>query len=665
MAELVGVVASGISIGALAAQIAASISKLKSYWDEIQEAPDDIASLIEEISDLHMLLADIEDDQRRNPMFSLLLDGVASSRCLEHCKRAADRLSELVDEVATDIQSSSGVKRRWASAKVVLKKDSLEKYRSKLERTIRLMTLSHQCYTRALVQLQPDIIVSKLKQLSAPEPNTDSNLRDVDLISSEQLAVSSSTASLNRTRSMSNEITGSYAFWIPMLSIHYERASVYSTQSHTQNEEVDKRLKSLHKLRARMRGPISILNRFWEISGHNAENGWKISIRTYNIISFDSLTFKYTAEGNIEGLKDLFGKGEASPYDATPGGDTLLFTAVECGNAQLCRFLIEQGAEAEPGVGVLSPLTTAIIISGAWGYKNGEEILRLLLQHGSNSPTTSSMRYYRGNVEGFQLLTNHMDIEYQRLPIDERVNLAISLMENVPYTKPELVRVALGQWSLDTSVINVIDYRGKTLFHAVAFTIGRLTSLGFAWKRPGNERYILPEYEPKKYWLEYVQSWRLLLKEIITAGADLHIISQDGKSPLLSLLGGIFSNYCIYGSRLIPAILKMWLDDLRDSGVDILKYGMIERRLLERGVLNRTLRYEDCQLGYYHTRFVYPRHPSWRLINFTYGANPEDWFVWGSDIWDGIAGEFWTMVENTGRQMPGAWVENSEDEDSD
>ena len=182
---------------------------------------------------------------------------------------------------------------------------------------------------RALVQLQPDIIVSKMKQLSAPDPNTDSNLRDVDLISSGQPAASSSTASLNRTPSMSSEITGSYAFWIPMLSIYYERASVSSTQSHMKNEEVNKRLKSLHKLRARMRGPISILNRFWEISGHNAENGWKISIRTYNIIPDNSLTFRYTFEGNIEGLKDLFGKGEASPYDATTSGNTLLFVGRE------------------------------------------------------------------------------------------------------------------------------------------------------------------------------------------------------------------------------------------------------------------------------------------------------------------------------------------------
>jgi hypothetical protein len=115
-----------------------------------------------------------------------------------------------------------------------------------------------------------------------------------------------------------------------MLSIYYERASVHSTQSHTQNEEVNKRPKNLHKLRARMRGPISILNRFWEISGHNAENGWKISIRTYNIIPYNSLTYRYTVEGNMEGLKDLFSKGEASPYDATTHGHTLLFVGREC-----------------------------------------------------------------------------------------------------------------------------------------------------------------------------------------------------------------------------------------------------------------------------------------------------------------------------------------------
>jgi hypothetical protein len=131
--------------------------------------------------------------------------------------------------------------------------------------------------------------------------------------------------------------------------------------------------------------------------------------------------------------------------------------------------------------------------------------LRLLLEHGSNSPTTSFMAAYRGNLEGFQLLANHMDIEYHRLAVDERVSLAISLMREVPFTKPELVRVALGQWPLGASVINVFGKQGTTLFHAVAFTIGRMTSLQFALKRPENERYNLPVYEPKRDWLERVQ----------------------------------------------------------------------------------------------------------------------------------------------------------------
>lgn len=47
MAEVLGVLASGISVGTLAAQIVNSVTKLKSYWDEIKEAPEDIKLLIE------------------------------------------------------------------------------------------------------------------------------------------------------------------------------------------------------------------------------------------------------------------------------------------------------------------------------------------------------------------------------------------------------------------------------------------------------------------------------------------------------------------------------------------------------------------------------------------------------------------------------------------
>jgi hypothetical protein len=42
MAELIGVVASGISIAQLTGQIANSLVKLRGYWDQVKDAPDEI-----------------------------------------------------------------------------------------------------------------------------------------------------------------------------------------------------------------------------------------------------------------------------------------------------------------------------------------------------------------------------------------------------------------------------------------------------------------------------------------------------------------------------------------------------------------------------------------------------------------------------------------------
>lgn len=148
MAEVIGVVASGLTIGSLAAGITSSIVKLKSYWDQVQNAPEDVRDLIEELEDLSYLLADIADDQQSNPMSSLIFDSTSASRCLQHCKRGADRLVELTDNLSTDLDASNGLRRKWASAKVMLKKDQVDRYKAKLERAIRLLSLSQQIYTR-------------------------------------------------------------------------------------------------------------------------------------------------------------------------------------------------------------------------------------------------------------------------------------------------------------------------------------------------------------------------------------------------------------------------------------------------------------------------------------------------------------------------------------
>ena len=148
MAEAIGVVASGMAIGTLATGITSSIVKLKSYLDQVQDAPEDFQDLIEELEILSLVLADIEDDQRQNHMSSLILDSTPTSRCLQHCKQGADRLNELTNNLSTDLDACSKFKRKRASAKVVLKKSQIDRYKVKLERAIRLLSLSHQIYMR-------------------------------------------------------------------------------------------------------------------------------------------------------------------------------------------------------------------------------------------------------------------------------------------------------------------------------------------------------------------------------------------------------------------------------------------------------------------------------------------------------------------------------------
>jgi hypothetical protein len=147
MAEVLGVIASGVSIGSLVGQIASSVMKLKSYMDLVRDAPEDIRILVE-IEDLQLLISDIEDDRARNPYTDLLLESGSASRCLAHCRRGVERLRNVVDAMAADFSSMKPMKRNWVAASVVWKRDKVEKYKAELASAVRLLTLSHQIYTR-------------------------------------------------------------------------------------------------------------------------------------------------------------------------------------------------------------------------------------------------------------------------------------------------------------------------------------------------------------------------------------------------------------------------------------------------------------------------------------------------------------------------------------
>lgn len=74
----------------------------------------------------------------------------------------------------------------------------------------------------------------------------------------------------------------------------------------------------------RLRFPLWITTRVWELKVFTLQNGWTTTFRTYNIIPHGSPVFELCINGDIQGLKELFASRKASPFDMDADGRTLL-----------------------------------------------------------------------------------------------------------------------------------------------------------------------------------------------------------------------------------------------------------------------------------------------------------------------------------------------------
>jgi hypothetical protein len=143
MAEL-GIIASGISIASIAIQTADSVLKLKTFWDSVKEASEDVAYLIEEIEVLGLVLAGIADGNTQNGESPVEIESTAAARCLELCKRGADTLRKLVEDLASEI----GRRKKWGGVKTTLKRNTVERLRERLRSAQTMMLLAEQTYAK-------------------------------------------------------------------------------------------------------------------------------------------------------------------------------------------------------------------------------------------------------------------------------------------------------------------------------------------------------------------------------------------------------------------------------------------------------------------------------------------------------------------------------------
>jgi hypothetical protein len=133
MAEVVAIVASGISIAQIAGSVASSVAKINDYWNQIKAAPNDIKHLLREIDSLSLILRHIQDDFTRSALPDVVFDNSCTWRTLELCQSCAIKLEELVNKLAEDIEGKTKLRKRFGSLRAVLKNGDIKGLKRRLK----------------------------------------------------------------------------------------------------------------------------------------------------------------------------------------------------------------------------------------------------------------------------------------------------------------------------------------------------------------------------------------------------------------------------------------------------------------------------------------------------------------------------------------------------
>ncbi|RHZ62494.1 hypothetical protein CDV55_102551 [Aspergillus turcosus] len=395
------------------------------------------------------------------------------------------------------------------------------------------------------------------------------------------------------------------------------------------------------------RTPLLFVDKFWNMNITGITSGWNFSIRSYNVIPDDSAIISHCEDGNIEEIQRLFDNRLASPFDCDEEGRTLLHMAADYGQVEVCKFLLQNGADP-----------TAREASGLTPLESGNITRRVWVEKPRNLVNIDFLScIFFGPPEALTLIQESLFVNYSSLPIEFRFMRAMSLsawhfgapspdMLGLGGPSPYMLRIAMGGDSIDRAAYHLTSEFGRTLlFKIVAFM-----AVANAHSREEN-----------------ISGWRELIREAIHAGADLYHISPGyGKyhTPLMTF----FDNYWHHFGAIRQArydfhhILQRWALELQLAGVDLATYGAKESALWRSGAVGSFVsvymsssRYRPSQTGQKAKEWA-----EWmkvHLFSLSYGPNPADWHVWVSNPVDELVGEFWEMIERKDEIMPGAWIE--------
>lgn len=130
------------AVAQLATTVAGSLIKLKDYWDQVKEVPDDIHHLLRMLDAYSNVISSI----KHSGSYTSLNDGYIQE-CVDLCQKGAGELKSVIDDMATKIESKTGWKKRKGSVKILLHKDEIKRLKKKMKNAVTLLQLALSWHT--------------------------------------------------------------------------------------------------------------------------------------------------------------------------------------------------------------------------------------------------------------------------------------------------------------------------------------------------------------------------------------------------------------------------------------------------------------------------------------------------------------------------------------
>jgi len=275
--------------------------------------------------------------------------------------------------------------------------------------------------------------------------------------------------------------------------------------------------------------------------------------------------------------------------------------------------------------------------------------------------------WFQCDAEALKFLLRESYYSLDDWKIDDRVNLIFHLGRSGLLTNfASISRAILGEAGMNSLIAHMTNPVGQTLLHYAALSLGeRFVTTQYPLVNVTNmdghiSMQSLAHADPEH--LELIE----LIRDLLRAATDLHVVGKYSQTPFLSVMYGFMRASpvrCIFSEEYESVPLsyfqvaaRLWLHQLKETGVDLVRFGREEKRVHHQCKVNTEWEFWEPETRKNRPFSKLRRITTQRLISFTYGPSPSDWIFFITEAMEWHFSEFWDMVDHPERAMPGAWI---------